>query len=122
MSEERNWRQYRRQLAKHVSNNTSCVIFLGVLLSNVVRYESYQQLKRSNRLSSAMPVARKVSVCETFTVLEAITVRNRLRNMSRREVGGGRGGEVKCFAVEEEGEKACVCEEQSTPHGMVCPD
>ena len=48
-----------------------------------------------------------------------------MRKMSRREVGGGRkgrGGEVKCFAVEEEREKTCVCDEQSTLHGMVCPD
>ena len=83
---------YKREIAKHVSSNTTCVIFLGVLLSNVVRYESYQQLKRTSQLPNHAPLVKKLSVCETFTVLEAITVRNRLRKMSRRE-GGRKGGE-----------------------------
>ena len=48
-------------------------------------------------------------MCETFTVLEAITVRNRLRKMSRREGGrkGGRGGEGE-GEEEEKGENTCI--------------
>ena len=84
---------YKREIAKHVSSNTTCVIFLGILLSNVVRYESYQQLKRTSQLSNPPPLVKKLSVCKTFTVLEAITVRNRLRKMSRREGGRKGGGE-----------------------------
>ena len=97
---------YKREIAKYVSSNTTCVIFLGVLLSNVVRYESYQQLKRTSQLSNPPPLVKKLSVCETFTVLEAITVQNRLRKMSRREGGrkGGRGGEEEEEEEEEEGE------------------
>ena len=119
MSEDRNWRLYKRELAKHVSTNTTCIIFLGVLLSNVVRYESYQQLKRSSGLPKSLPLTKKLSVCETFTVLEAITVRNRLRKMSRRELGEGRRREEwkKGFvAAEEEGESVCIltCGEEST--------
>ena len=102
---------YKREIAKHVSSNTNCVIFLGVLLSNVVRYELYQQLKRTSRLSNPPPLVKKLSVCETFTVLEAITVRNRLRKMSRREGGrkGGREGEgEEEKEEEEEGENTCI--------------
>ena len=65
---------YKREIAKHVASNTTCVIFLGVLLSNVVRYESYQQLKRTSQLPNPPPLVKKLSVCENFTVLEAITV------------------------------------------------
>ena len=107
---------YKREIAKHVSSNTTCIIFLGILLSNVVRYESYQQLKRTSRLSNPPSLAKKLSVCETFMVLEAITVRNRLRKMSRREGGkkGGRGGEgeegekEEEKEEEEEGENRCI--------------
>ena len=109
--ETESWRVYKREIAKHVSSNTTCVIFLGVLLSNVVRYESYQQLKRTSQLPNHAPLVKKLSVCETFTVLEAITVRNRLRKMSRREGGrkGGRGGGGEGEKEEDEEEEEIIC-------------
>ena len=96
MSEEGCWRQYRREIKQQASTNTTCVIFLGVFLSHAVRYDAYHKLKQASRASShsLLPFSeQKVSMCETFTVLEAITVRNRLEQFrmsqcSRSELAG----------------------------------
>ena len=83
MSDEGSWREYKREISRHISTHSTCVIFLGVFLSHAVRYDSYYELKRSSRLINPVSTCKKMSVCETFTVLEAVTVRNRLRRLSR---------------------------------------
>ena len=112
MSDDGSWREYKREISKHIATHSTCVVFLGVFLSHAVRYESYQQLKRYSRLQCSMPVVKKMSVCETFTVLEAITVRNRLRQLSRlqmRRVGrGGRVGSDERGGVVEEEREVCI--------------
>ena len=88
---------YKKEVAKRVADNATCVIFLGVFLSHVVRYESYHKLKRTGQSSSPPSPAlqRKKSMYETFTVLEAITVRQRLQSLRLSQSMGGtrvRGG------------------------------
>ena len=67
MSEEYNWRAYRKHLNKLLEETTPCIPFLGVLLTTTVQTGSSASGRRS----------RKASGVEDYTVLEAITVRNR---------------------------------------------
>ena len=99
MSEGNNWGEYRRELARQTASKNTCVIFLGLLLSHAIHYESYQKLKRQNSRQSShtlLLAEHKISICETFTVLEAITVRKKLENLrlSQTEQGGVRGRTV----------------------------
>ena len=66
MSEEYNWRSYRKHLDKLLEETTPCIPFLGVLLTTTVQSGS----SSDRRL-------RKASGVEDYTLLEAITVRNR---------------------------------------------
>ncbi len=66
MSEQHNWRVYSVQLQELLDTTTPFIPFLGVLLTTTVQYHS--------RLEGR---PRKVSGIEDYTLLEAITVRNR---------------------------------------------
>ena len=66
MSEQHNWRVYSVQLQELLDTTTPFIPFLGVLLTTTVQYHS--------RLEGC---PRKVSGIEDYTLLEAITVRNR---------------------------------------------
>ena len=90
MSEEGGWVAYKKEITRHMAENTHFIIFLGVFLSHVVRYESYRQLKRTSRSASNTITPHMLPECkisETFTVLEAITVRNRLKSLRRSQQG-----------------------------------
>ena len=89
MSEEGNWKLYRKELSKQTSTSSTCIIFLGVFLSHVVRYEAYHKLrhKRNSPHSSPALQQKKASLYETFTVLEAITVRQRLESLRLSQSG-----------------------------------
>ena len=69
MSEEMNYRDYRRALDDVMSTNAPCVPFLGVLLTTIVQFSSQSYGNSLRR--------RKCSGIEDYTVVEAVTVRNR---------------------------------------------
>lgn len=80
MSEEHNWKAYSTHLEDILDKNTPCVPFLGVLLTMIVQYESVHAMHESTsrfRRPSRSSRVKKVSGVEDYTVLEAITVRNR---------------------------------------------
>ena len=77
MSEECNWKAYRSELHDCIVSKTPCVPFLGVLLTSIVQQESFHFTQSKQQL------ARKQSVLEGYTILEAITVRNRLERLRR---------------------------------------
>lgn len=70
MCEEYNYRDYRLKLEETLANNIPCIPFLGVLLTTIVQKESAHN-HRSGRMG------RKFSGVEDYTIIEAITVRNR---------------------------------------------
>lgn len=90
MSEENSWRQYKKDLSRQIKANGRCIIFLGVFLSHVVRYESYHKLRRKSSsfsVSSTRPpplLQRKSSV---YMVLDAITVRQRIESLRLSQPG-----------------------------------
>jgi len=69
MSEEMNYREYRQRLDEVIATGTPCIPFLGVLLTTIVQFSS---LNCRHLMGS-----RKFSGTEDYTVMEAVTVRNR---------------------------------------------
>ena len=74
MSEEYNWKLYRAELETCFANNIPCIPFLGVLLTTIVQQES-TTVSRGGQMSRHG--RKRVSGVEMYTILEAITVRNR---------------------------------------------
>ena len=74
MSEEYNWKLYRSELETCFANNIPCIPFLGVLLTTIVQQESIT-LSRNGQMSRHG--RKRISGVEMYTILEAITVRNR---------------------------------------------
>ena len=68
MSEDHNWTSYRLELQAKLDNNIPCIPFLGVLLTSIVQQDSAH---------SARQKGRRFSGVEDYTVMEAVTVRNR---------------------------------------------
>ena len=75
MSEEYNWKLYRAELEACFARNIPCIPFLGVLLTTIVQQES-ATISRGGQMSRHG--RKRVSGVEMYTILEAITVRNRL--------------------------------------------
>ena len=67
MSEEFNYREYRRVLDETLESGIPCIPFLGVLLTTIVQCSAHKYGLGS----------RKYSGVEDYTVMEAVTVRNR---------------------------------------------
>ena len=107
MSEEYSWRNYNQEISMNISNGTPCIIFLGVFLSYVVRYETLNKLKKGRKSRESLKGEKKFSMNESYTVLEAITVRHRLQKIS--------GSFTTSFSmdsdIEEEGEPATILTE-----------
>ena len=68
MSEDFNYKEYRADLKAKMAANVSCIPFLGVLLTTIVQLDS---------ADSAQIRGRRCSGVEGYTIIEAITVRNR---------------------------------------------
>ena len=68
MSEDHNWSQYRMELQSKLDSNIPCIPFLGVLLTSIVQQGSAHTVKYRGRRYSGV---------EDYTIMEAITVRNR---------------------------------------------
>ena len=76
MSEEYNWKHYRAELETCFTENLPCIPFLGVLLTTIVQHES-ATTSRGVKMSLSRNGRKRVSGVEMYTILEAITVRNR---------------------------------------------
>ena len=68
MSEEHNWNDYRMEIQSKLDQNIPCIPFLGVLLTSIVQQES---------MNAVRPRNRRLSGVEDYTVMEAVTVRNK---------------------------------------------
>lgn len=80
MSEEHSWKAYNKHLENLLNKNTPCIPFLGVLLTKIVQYESVHAVRDTDsnfRRPSRSSKVKKVSGVEDYTLLQAITVRNR---------------------------------------------
>ena len=68
MSEDHNWSDYRIELQTKLDDYIPCIPFLGVLLTTIVQQGSVNTVKMRGRRFSGV---------EDYTIMEAITVRNR---------------------------------------------
>lgn len=82
MSEDNNWELYRKDLDSQLASNVPSIPFLGVFLTQVVQQESYNVMKSKENI----PDKRKPSVYETYSILDAITVRNTLEKMNHQVI------------------------------------
>ena len=74
MSEECNFQLYHKDLQQTLAANIPCIPFLGTFLTTVVQQDSYNQI-----------IPKKQSaLLETYTVLDAITVRHRLEKLQQQ--------------------------------------
>ena len=80
MSDEHNWRLYNEEVDRATVSNSPYIIFLGIFLTYTVKYNSYEKLRktRSEHLGKELMQRRKKSIYDSYTVLEAITIRRRL--------------------------------------------
>ena len=74
MSEECNFQLYHKDLKQTLAANISCVPFLGTFLTTVVQQDSYSQ----------MTPKKQSALLDTYTVLDAITVRHRLEKLQQK--------------------------------------
>ena len=74
MSEECNFQLYHKDLQQTLAANIPCMPFLGTFLTTVVQQDSYSQ----------MTPKKQSALLETYTVLDAITVRHRLEKMQQQ--------------------------------------
>jgi len=74
MSEECNFNLYHQDLEQTLAANIPCIPFLGIFLTVVVQHDSYTQMSSKN-------MRRQSTLLETYTILDAITVRNRLEKL-----------------------------------------
>ena len=74
MSEESNFNLYHQDLEQTLAANTPCIPFLGIFLTVVVQHDSYAQM-------SSKKMRRQSTLLETYTILDAITVRNTLEKL-----------------------------------------
>lgn len=79
MSEECNFNLYHQDLEHTLAANIPCIPFLGIFLTVVVQHDSYTQMSSKNMSSKNM--RRQSTLLETYTILDAITVRNRLEKL-----------------------------------------
>lgn len=68
MSEDRNWNDYRMHLSSKLEENVPCIPFLGVLLTSIAQQRSVHTVKVHGRRRSGV---------EDYTIMEAVTIRNR---------------------------------------------
>ena len=73
VSEDRNWETYCRELHQQLSTNTPFIPFLGVFLTQIVQRESYEKMRPKEE-----NIHRQATIFETYTILDAITARNKL--------------------------------------------
>lgn len=74
MSEECNFQLYYQDLKQTLAANIPCVPFLGTFLTTVVQQDSYSQ----------MTPKKQSALLDTYTVLDAITVRHRLEKLQQK--------------------------------------
>ena len=94
MSEEENWSVYRKELEPKIDSNYPFIPFLGVFLTDVAL--SQEASSMSKRARSKMSVVTQsehernrntasrrssTALYETYTILEPITMRNRLEKL-----------------------------------------
>lgn len=53
MSEENNWQLYREKLDKHFANDTPCIPFLGLFLTQIIQNGSYKFLRKARELNKS---------------------------------------------------------------------
>lgn len=98
MHEDNNWSTYRQEIEKKQRSNSSFVPFLGVFLTTAAFYQTASTSARSfsmleqRRERAADIVDKKVSVeesnmYETYHLLEAITVRQKLEKLRESSIG-----------------------------------
>lgn len=102
MSEEENWSAYRKELDPKIDSTSPFIPFLGVFLTDVaLSQEAFSlakrtRMKRSTYSEKGQGLNAKRSsnnLYETYTILEPITIRNRLeklRNSSREKESGNK--------------------------------
>lgn len=74
MSEECNFQLYHKDLKQTLAANIPCMPFLGTFLTTVVQQDSYSQ----------MTPKKQSALLDTYTVLDAITVRHRLEKLQQK--------------------------------------
>ena len=74
MSEECNFQLYHKDLQQTLAANIPCIPFLGTFLTTVVQQDSYNQITPK----------KQSALLETYTVLDAITVRHRLEKLQQQ--------------------------------------
>ena len=85
MTEEHNYASYRYDLQSNLDQDIPCIPFLGVLLTTICQTDSAHAVTPSVG-------GRRMSGVEGYTVMEAITVRNRLVCVCVCVCGGWGGG------------------------------
>ena len=53
MSEENNWQLYREKLDKHLADDTPCIPFLGLFLTQIIQHGSYKVIRRARELNKS---------------------------------------------------------------------
>ena len=53
MSEENNWQLYREKLDNDIANDTPCIPFLGLFLTQIIQHGSYKVLRRARELNKS---------------------------------------------------------------------
>ena len=94
MHEDNNWSAYNQEIEHNLKNTVSFIPFLGIFLTTTAFYQTAKSKaveKRSKSIafrSSKLAPERKLSMemYETYHLLEAITVRERLNKLRENSV------------------------------------
>lgn len=106
MHEDNNWCVYREELDQKIRSNSPFVPFLGVFLTTTAFVQAASSSRLKNSLSSMSLISseRKKSsenekIYETYHLLEAITVRERLDKLRENSITLDSSGEKKNVLV-----------------------
>ncbi len=81
MSEEENWRVYRKEIELRMTTSTCFIPFLGVYLSDMAMSQEARSLAQSRQ-------PRHNPLYDTYTILEPITIRHKLERLRSTEDNG----------------------------------
>ncbi len=100
MHEDSNWKAYHQEVKQKLDSNSPFIPFLGVFLTTTAFHQTASQTRANSVLSlgagkekaSAAAAVENTKMYETYHLLEAITVRERLSKLREDSFAQDPGG------------------------------